>query len=238
MTQFTIIIPAGGASQRFGTGRSKLLETLNDAAVITHTVRAFASRRDVAGIVIAARDQDRAMFDSILPVKGSDPFLAAPIHFCPGGPSRAHSVQNALLSLPDSVEWIAVHDGARPLTSQPLIDRTFAAAVAHGAAVPAMQVTLTIKQATGPLPAPVIRTIPRQDLYAMQTPQAMRRADLIEAFNTCPIPLEQVTDDVQLLELADKPVWLVDGEAANLKITTTLDLIMAQQLVKSPQIQP
>jgi 2-C-methyl-D-erythritol 4-phosphate cytidylyltransferase len=67
----------------------------------------------------------------------------------------------------------------------------------------------------------------------MQTPQIMRRDDLLEAFKTCPIPLDQVTDDVQLLELAGKPVWLVEGEERNLKITTPTDLEIAKTFLQS-----
>jgi 2-C-methyl-D-erythritol 4-phosphate cytidylyltransferase len=66
----------------------------------------------------------------------------------------------------------------------------------------------------------------------MQTPQIMRRADLLDAFERCPIPLDQVTDDVQLLELQGKEVWLVPGEERNLKITTTMDLKLAELLLK------
>jgi 2-C-methyl-D-erythritol 4-phosphate cytidylyltransferase len=66
----------------------------------------------------------------------------------------------------------------------------------------------------------------------MQTPQAMRRQDLLDAFTACPIPLDQVTDDVQLLELIHKPVWLVEGEERNLKITTPLDIQIAEALLR------
>ena len=149
------------------------------------------------------------------------------VRLCDGGPSRAHSVWNALKRVDAGIEWVAVHDAARPLVSQDLIHRTLAAAVLHGAAVAAMPVHLTIKQATGPLPARVERTIPRQQLWAMQTPQIMRRADLLRAFETCPIALDQVTDDVQLLELGGQEVWLVAGEERNLKITTAMDLKIA-----------
>ena len=127
---------------------------------------------------------------------------------------------------------IAVHDAARPLVSQGLIGRVLSAAFEHGAAAAALPVHLTIKQAIGPLPAPVQRTLPRHQLWAMQTPQIMRQSDLLEAFDACPIPLSEVTDDVQLLELAGKPVWLVEGEERNLKITTAMDLQMAESLVK------
>lgn len=119
-----------------------------------------------------------------------------------------------------------------------MIDRTFSQAQIHGAVAAASPVHLTIKQATGPLPAPVRQTLPRHELWAMQTPQVMRRSDLLAAFEACPLPLDQVTDDVQLLELAGKPVWLVAGEERNLKITTPMDLEIAGALLQAKEGWP
>jgi 2-C-methyl-D-erythritol 4-phosphate cytidylyltransferase len=130
--------------------------------------------------------------------------------------------------VPETFEWVAVHDAARPLVTGELVRRTLAAARQYGAAVPALPITLTVKQAKGPLPAVVERTIPRQALWAMQTPQVMRRADLLAAYAACPVPLGEVTDDAQLLELAGREVWLVDGEERNLKVTTAADLRLAE----------
>ena len=96
--------------------------------------------------------------------------------------------------------------------------------------VPFGSSSVTSKEA---LPARVERTVPRDRLWAMQTPQVMRREALREAFTRCPIPLEQVTDDVQLLELAGHAVWLVAGEERNLKITTPMDLKLAELLLKA-----
>src|SRR5207244_1382072 len=130
---------------------------------------------------------------------------------------------------------VAVHDAARPLVDQELIDRTLAAAVEHGAAGPALPVSLTIKEAAGPLPAAVQRTIPRLHLWAMQTPQIMRRNDLIDAFEKCPLPLDQITDDLHLLELAGIQPWLVTGDERNLKITTAADLQLAEMYLRQPR---
>ena len=96
-----------------------------------------------------------------------------------------------------------------------------------------MPVALTVKKAAGPLPARVQGTIPRHDLWAMQTPQIARRTDLLQAFATCPIPLEQVTDDMQLIELSGRDVYLCPGDEINLKITTQLDLRLAELLLPS-----
>lgn len=214
-----VILPAAGRSTRFGAGRDKLLESLDGKPVVARAAGAFLSRLDVGAILIPTNQRDR-----IEPALGAkDPRIT----FCPGGASRAESVLSALHHVPSNFEWVAVHDAARPLVSNDLIDRVFAAARKYGAAVPAMPVALTIKQAAGPLPARVERTIPRNNLWAMQTPQVMRRADLLAAFESCPLALSEVTDDVQVLELARRDVFLVEGEERNLKITTESDLRLA-----------
>lgn len=214
MPELAVILPAAGTSSRFG--KDKLSEKLGDHSVLELSVAAFINRPDVSEVIIVGRDDD------------SDDEKRRSIE---GGEHRAQSVWNGLLTVNENVEWVAIHDAARPLVSQDLIDRTLKAAVKHGAAAPAMPVALTIKQATNPLPARVLRTVPRHDLFALQTPQIARRTDLLEAFEKCPIPLDQVTDDLQLLELIGKPTWLVLGEERNLKITTPLDLELARILI-------
>jgi 2-C-methyl-D-erythritol 4-phosphate cytidylyltransferase len=225
MVEFAVIIPAAGSSTRYGGPRNKLLETLGGEAVIARTVRAFLARRDVIRVILPTGLSE---LREILPRDER-------VVLCEGGETRAHSVWRGLREAPESVEWVAVHDGARPLVSQGLIDRTVAAAEAHGAAVPALPVALTIKEARGPLPARVERTVPRERLWAMQTPQVAGRAALLRAFENCPIPLAQVTDDVQLIELAGGDVWLVPGEERNLKITTRIDLRVAEMLLADGQ---
>jgi len=223
MPDLAVILPAAGVSARFGAERDKLLEPLNDLAVIGHSTEAFLARSDVAEVIIPTRRPDL-----LAPEVPRD----SRIKMCPGGACRAESVRSGLEKIPDSIEWIAVHDAARPLVSQELIDRVLAAALEHGAAVPALPVTLTIKEAAGTLPAPVRRTVPRHELWAMQTPQIMRRADLVEAFARCPVPLHEVTDDVQLLELIGREIWLIPGDEQNIKITTPIDLLVARALMQ------
>jgi 2-C-methyl-D-erythritol 4-phosphate cytidylyltransferase len=223
MPDFAVILPAAGSSARFGADRDKLLEMLDGQSVIARSVHAFLERRDVVQVIIPTRRPDL-----LAPELPRDPRL----NFCLGGSCRAQSVRSGLSRVNESVDWIAVHDAARPLISQQLIDRSLAAAVEYGAVVPAMPVGLTIKRAVSPLPSQVMQTVPRQDLWTMQTPQVMRRADLEDAFDRCPTPLDQVTDDVLLLELVGKPVWLIPGEERNIKITTPLDLLIGGLLLK------
>lgn len=225
--RLAVILPAAGASTRFGGGRNKLLEPLNGRTVLSRSAGAFLARRDVTLLLIATSSESAmrgAMGDL-----ANDPR----VKFVPGGASRADSVRAALAHVPAEIEWVAVHDAARPLVSAELIDRVLLAAQQHGAAAPAMAVSLTIKEATGPLPAKVERTVPRSSLWAMQTPQIARRAALLGAMSNCPIPADQITDDMQVLELAGQAVWLVQGEEQNLKITTQLDLELAARITTS-----
>ena len=221
---FAVILPAAGTSSRYG--RNKLLEPLAGKPILFHTLRAFLSRQDVRQIVLATQ-YDFSADRSIAPLL-RDPR----IKICPGGHCRAESVRLAALACSENSAWLAIHDAARPLISQELIDKTLALASKHGCAVPAMPVPLTIKQAASPLPARVTRTLPRHELWAMQTPQIMCRLDLLMAYEKCPLPLDQITDDAQLLELAGKEVWLLPGEERNLKITTPSDLMLAETFAR------
>jgi 2-C-methyl-D-erythritol 4-phosphate cytidylyltransferase len=228
MPSFAVILPAAGRSTRFGGPQSKIFTTLGEMPILFWTVRCFSQRHDVAQIVIATNDAT-AVIECLGNLTAAE---KKKIVVCPGGDSRAHSVLRGVEHSSPDIEWIAIHDAARPLASQTLINRVFAAAEQHGCAVPALPVHLTIKQAVGPLPAPVQETIPRHHLWAMQTPQAMRRQDLLNAYADCPMPLSEVTDDAQLIELAGKAVWLVTGEEHNLKITTPMDLKVAEMLIE------
>src|SRR4051812_27356414 len=111
MATFAVILPAAGLSTRFGGARSKLAEPLGGQTVLERSIDAFARRSDVETVLIATRDVSVTL-DRVI--------------CCQGGTSRAASVRNALALVPADVEWVAVHDAARPLVSQELIDRTFA----------------------------------------------------------------------------------------------------------------
>lgn len=228
-----VLIPAAGKSLRYrggaDGGRSKLAERIGGAggkSVLAWAVGAFLARRDVGQVVVAAGDVGGVM--ELLGEAGRDERVRVVM----GGSCRAESVRSALAGVRKEMEWVAVHDGARPAVSGALIERVFAAARKFGAAGPATAVALTIKEAQGPLPAKIGRTLPRQALWAMQTPQVMRREDLAAAFERCPVGLETVTDDLQLLELAGMDAVLVEGEEGNVKITHAGDLEVAERVIR------
>src|SRR5215210_3787676 len=194
MPRFAVILPAAGASTRFGPRPSKLFAPLQDGMpVIACTLERFLSRADVEIIVIATPPGGFRSSDDHPALRRA--LEDRRVRRCDGGASRAQSVRNALAQVPVQVEWVAVHDAARPLVSSAVIDRTLEAAALHGAAIPALSIVPTVKQADGPLPAKVQRTVPRQTLWAVQTPQVMRRGALESAYASCTVPLEQVTDE-------------------------------------------
>jgi len=225
MPDFAVLFPAGGLSTRFTTAQpggsgSKLVQVLAGKTVLQHSLEAFSRRSDVRIMIVAAAASVRAQIPALPNLK-----------ICEGGRCRAESVLNALWQVPADIEWVAVHDAARPLISQELIDRTLAAALEHGAAAPAMPVVQTIRRTSGPLPAASDGVVPRDKLFAMQTPQIMRREALLAAFKACSVPYDQITDDIQLLELAGHSVWLTPGEERNLKITTPADMVVASAML-------
>jgi 2-C-methyl-D-erythritol 4-phosphate cytidylyltransferase len=255
MSKFAVILPAAGSSTRFGGTQSKLVAELAGLPVIARAVLAFAQRGDTHQILIAVPHdplaravpgkQNLSRLDDPVPSGRANEIwealsrdatvknrLGGQISLVPGGTNRAESVRAALRSVAKDVEFVAIHDAARPIVSQDLIDRTLAAAIEYGAAAPALPVGLTIKQATAPLPAKVQRTIPRDQLFAMQTPQIIRRDWLEAAYEKCVYPLEQITDDLQLLELTGHQAWLVPGEPSNIKITTPMDLRIAEAMMR------
>lgn len=203
-------------------GLGKLGEVLHGKPVLAWAVDAFLDRADVAEVVVVTSVPRSAV--QVLGERMADPRLAV----VSGGVCRAQSVLCGLRAIRTpaaSAAWVAVHDGARPAVSGSLVTAVVQEAVGRGvAAAPALPVRQTVRTAAGPLPSRAGRTVPRETLYAMQTPQVAPRAVLLEALERCPLPLEQVTDELYALELAGVEAYLVPGEEVNIKVTVPDDL--------------
>lgn len=231
-----LIITAAGASRRFasaGHHGDKLSVRLGEQSVLARSIAAFDDVPGITERLVAISPTlagDSPLGREVAQLRHSP--VGHRVRFVPcGGASRAHTVANAIVSLVKPADFVAIHDGARPLVSRELIARVIAAAIEQGAAAPAVAITSTIKLADASLPSRVQKTIPRSNLWAMQTPQIIRRSTLLDAITRCPAPLDQVTDDLQLLELVGEAAMLVPGEERNLKITTQLDLHLARLLL-------
>lgn len=228
MGPFAVILPAAGRSTRFGDAKQKkIFAELDGRAVWLRAVEPFVNRDDVAQTIVAIAPEDRELFE--LRFRASVAFLN--IRVIEGGAERADSIARALEVVDPSCEFIAVHDAARPCLTAALVDAVFDAARAHGAAMLAIPVADTVKRAspdrftTG--------TIPRDDLYLAQTPQAFRRDLLLRAYANRSRLGTPATDDTQLVEAIGHRCAIVDGSPLNLKITTAADLRLASAVLQA-----
>lgn len=216
-----VIVAAGNAS-RMG-GIDKVMAPLDGEPMIARTVRAFEQCDGIREIVVVTRE------DLIVPIMGLCRHYNKVTAVVAGGANRQQSVTLGLNALSARVKLAAIHDGARPLVSFALIDRTLRAANTYGAAAPAIAVKDTIKLVRGGV---VIQTPDRESLQAVQTPQIFDFDLLRGAMKKVETENLTVTDDCSAVEQTGFTVKIVPGEERNLKITTPLDLKIAQLLLE------
>ncbi|MBA3481427.1 MAG: 2-C-methyl-D-erythritol 4-phosphate cytidylyltransferase [Pirellulales bacterium] len=229
MSTFAVILPAAGRSSRFRDPHyKKPFAVLGGRAVWLHSAERFLNRRDVKQVIVIVAEEDREefgrKFGANLAIMGVD--------VCTGGKERADSIQNALAKVRDDVDFIAVHDAARPCLAEKWIDQVFASAETTGAAILAVPISATLKRSTkgGAAGAVIAETVDRSGLWEAQTPQVFRRDLLNKAYAAR--AGASPTDDAQLVERLGVPVTLVEGSPMNLKITTKDDLRLAEQILK------
>ena len=227
------LVAAAGSSSRMG-GVNKLLQPLDGIPVLARTLTALQMARRIDEIVVAAREEDFLEISQLCRTYG----ITKCTKVIRGGESRAHSVLLAALEAGEGMELLAVQDGARPLVTPELIDDVAEQAARCGAAAPAVAVKDTIKVAQ----AGVVQSTPdRGQLFAVQTPQVFDRALLQEALGQAAAAALQeaveggipITDDCSAVERLGKRVYLVEGDEENLKITTPVDLILAEAILQA-----
>jgi 2-C-methyl-D-erythritol 4-phosphate cytidylyltransferase len=213
------IICAAGSGKRFG--QLKQFAYLRGKPVLEWTLESFQSHDEVTSIVLVLPDeQDRKHYQmrygKILDVVR-------------GGEERQDSVWQGLRLLREAeTELVLVHDGARPLVDRALISRIVAEARAGGAAVPTIPLVDTIKEIRE---GTVVRTVDRLTLFRVQTPQGFRYPVLKKAYDAARHDRFYGTDEAMLVERTGVPVRAVEGDARNIKITTPLDIKMAEALL-------
>jgi 2-C-methyl-D-erythritol 4-phosphate cytidylyltransferase/2-C-methyl-D-erythritol 2,4-cyclodiphosphate synthase len=223
------IIAAGGRGARFGADRPKQLLGLAGQPILQRSVEAFVRSRLVHDIIVALPRDMAAAPPAYL--TGGDPRLQV----VAGGERRQDSVANAFARVADRADIVIIHDAARPLVSDDLIRRTIEAAAETGAAIAAVRAHDTVKRADAA--GLITATLPREEIYLAQTPQAFRAAVLRDALA---IGAEGIaaTDEAMLAERAGHRVKVVDGDPRNLKITTPEDLVMAERLLDGARAIP
>lgn len=221
-----VLVAAAGSSQRMG-GMNKQLQPLEGVPVLVRTLAAFQVADSVDEIIVAAREEDILEVSQLCRTYG----LSKCTKVIRGGENRVHSVLLAALEAGPETELLAVQDGARPLVTPELVDRVVAAAARCGAAAPAVAVKDTVK-AVGEDNA-VEETLDRERLRAVQTPQVFEASLLKAALQSALEQEAPVTDDASAVERLGKTVFLVDGEEENFKITTPLDMILAEAVIRA-----
>ena len=216
------VIVAAGSASRMG-GIDKVMADLGGEPMILRTVRAFQNCDAIASIVIVTRE------DLIQPIAGLCRDMKKVVAVVAGGGSRQESVHLGLNALPKGTKLAAVHDGARPLISWQVIDRVVRAANTYGAAAPAIPVKDTIKVVSGGL---VKETPDRATLQAVQTPQVFDFDLLRGALKKAETDGASVTDDCSAVERTGMKIKIVEGDERNLKVTTHMDLKIAELLLE------
>ena len=216
------VIVAAGSASRMG-GIDKVMAPLGGEPMIVRTVRAFQNCDAIASVVIVARE------DLIRPIAGLCKDMDKVTAVVAGGSSRQESVHLGLNALPKGTKLAAVHDGARPLISWQVIDRVVRAANTYGAAAPAIPVKDTIKVVSGGL---VQETPDRAGLQAVQTPQVFDFDLLRGALKKAEADGASVTDDCSAVERTGMKIKIVEGDERNLKVTTPMDLKIAELLLE------
>ena len=216
------VIVAAGLAFRMG-GIDKVMASIGGEPMIVHTVRAFQNCDAIKQIIVVTRQ------DLIVPIMGLchefDKVLAVIV----GGSSRQESVEIGLGALSSDMKLVAVQDGARPLITDVVIDRTVRAAHTYGAAAPAVPVKDTIKVENGGL---VKETPDRKTLRAIQTPQVFDFDLLRGALKKAKEDGAEVTDDCSAVERLGMKVKIVEGDERNIKVTTPMDLKIAELLLE------
>ncbi|MDR0608849.1 MAG: 2-C-methyl-D-erythritol 4-phosphate cytidylyltransferase [Planctomycetaceae bacterium] len=224
---FSVILAAAGKSQRFIETKAnkpavkKIFASIRRKPVWLYSAEKFYRREDVVQLIIVVSPDDLAWFFRFYAEEINRMFLLV----VAGGKERADSIRNALAVVRSDVDFIAVHDAARPCVSKLEIDAVFRQARIDGAAMLATPIVGTIKRVYD---GQIVETVNRENLWEAQTPQVFRRDILLNAYehqNTHP------TDDAQLVENAGYAVSVVPADRSNIKITTQTDLTLAETIL-------
>ena len=218
----TAIIAAGGRGIRLGGNQPKQFLLLGGQPILQRSVEAFVASDRIVDIIVALPPGQATDAPAYLRSQ------VKPVQIVEGGERRQDSVARAFARVERSAELVVIHDAARPLITAALIDRTVDAAAQFGAAIAALPATDTVKRGNADLV--IVDTIPRDQVFLAQTPQAFRIEVLRDALAKASSSGD-ATDEAMLAERAGYRVHLVDGDPRNVKVTTADDLATAERLL-------
>ena len=217
---YAVVIVAGGIGSRMNNELPKQLIEINNKPVIVYSIEKFQNfNKDIQVIVSLHKDY----FDLFEKIKSR--FNLKNIQVVEGGDTRYQSVKNALAVLNHNITIVGVHDAARPLVSLQTIQKTFAVAEQHGAAIPVIDMNESLREIT----SAESKAVDRTKFKVVQTPQCFKTAILLKAYDMPYSPL--FTDDASMVEKIGHNIFITEGNKENIKITYPQDLIVAQTLL-------
>ena len=218
------VLLAGGSGRRMESSQNKVFLRLRGVPAIVRAIAPFSAL--CAGVIVVSQPAEVEPMRELLTRYG---FGKVVRQIVAGGDTRQASVANGLRALPADAQAVLVHDGARPLVTEAVIQRVLDSVARLGSGVPAIPVTDTIKRADKELR--ILETLDRESLYAMQTPQGFAVSGLKAAHERAAADGYLGTDDASLLEHAQMPVYLTQGDPENIKLTTPDDLYRAEAIL-------
>ena len=221
------IIAAAGSGRRMGGEVPKQFMMLGGKIILARTVEAFSINAFIDEIYIVTNRAYISHCEDVMKQAGLLPRISGIIE---GGDQRQDSVYRALAVLPEDIDYVLVHDGARPFVQSDTIDAVLECAALNGAAVAAVSVKDTIKEAERDT---FTKTLDRSKLYAIQTPQGFERNLLLKAYRNAYDNCFYGTDDAVLVENLGEKVYLVKGDDQNMKLTTAEDLTIGEAMIAS-----
>lgn len=230
VTRAALVVVAAGAGRRLGGPARKALVPLAGEPLVAHALRALLRLPWLDPVVLVGHPEDSAALRAVLER------LPRPVRLVDGGARRQDSVRAGLAALAALADGeddgiVLVHDAARPFVPLDALPALVAAAAARGAAILAVPVADTIKSVDAGTPPAISGTLPRERLWAAQTPQAFRREALATLLSEAEARGVSVTDEAALYEAAGRDVACVTGSRLNFKVTTADDLRLAEAFV-------
>ena len=220
MKKFVILV-AGGSGIRMGSEIPKQFLELCGKPVLMHTIQVF-HEFDQESKIILVLPEDQQLFWKGLCLKHSFSLIHQIVS---GGKTRFHSVKNGLSQI-EGEGIVFIHDGVRPLVSRETLSRCLETAQESGNAIPVLPVTESLRKLEGNQNI----SVDRSQYFSVQTPQTFRSKQILEAFQQHFDPA--FTDDASVAEKAGFPIFMVEGNSENIKITTPTDLIVAEALLR------
>jgi 2-C-methyl-D-erythritol 4-phosphate cytidylyltransferase len=222
--QCSAVIVAAGESSRMG-GEDKLLAQIHGKPVLAHTVRAFQNSSCINEIIVVTRKEVLETVSEMCRSQGFSKVTKVIV----GGKTRVESVTNGVYNVSKKSSIIAIHDGARPCVSEDIINNTVKTAEKHHAAAPGVPVIPTVKVVERKI---VQKTINRENLHEIQTPQVFASELIKAALKKATDTATDITDDCSAVELIGVPIHVTEGSRTNIKLTTPEDFVFAKAILE------